>query len=61
MNEQFQQLLRKGVYPHKYMDDWEKFEKNHLPQLKHSTANSVCWEIVSVTTSMLRGFGESLG
>ena len=37
-DEQFQLLFRKGVYPCEYMDDWEKFEKNHLPQLKHSAA-----------------------
>ena len=33
-NEQFQLLLRKGVYPYKYMDDWEKFEENCLPPIK---------------------------
>ena len=24
-------LLRKGVYPYKYMDSWEKFNENTLP------------------------------
>ena len=24
-------LLRKGVYPYKYMDSWEKFDENTLP------------------------------
>ena len=24
-------LLRKGVYPHEYMDSWEKFNKTSLP------------------------------
>ena len=25
-------LLQKGVYPYKYMDDWEKFEETLLPE-----------------------------
>ena len=25
-------LLRKGVYPYEYMDDWEKFNKTALPE-----------------------------
>ena len=25
-------LLRKGVYPHEYMDDWEKFNETTLPE-----------------------------
>ena len=24
-------LLRKGVYPYKYMDDWKKFNETTLP------------------------------
>ena len=24
-------LLRKGVYPYKYMDDWEKFNETSIP------------------------------
>ena len=33
-DEQFRLLLRKGVYPYKYMDDWSKFEENHLPPIE---------------------------
>ena len=29
--DKFVLLLRKGVYPYEYMDFWEKFEKNSLP------------------------------
>ena len=25
-------LLRKGVYPYGYMDDWEKFNETTLPE-----------------------------
>ena len=25
-------LLRKGVYPHQYTDDWKKFNKISLPE-----------------------------
>ena len=25
-------MLQKGVYPHKYMDDWEKFNYISIPE-----------------------------
>ena len=25
-------LLRKGIYPYEYMDDWEKFNETSLPE-----------------------------
>ena len=28
-------LLQKGVYPHEYMDDWEKFNKTSLPDKEY--------------------------
>ena len=27
-------LLRKGVHPYEYMDDWEKFNETSLPEKK---------------------------
>ena len=31
-NNKFVLLLRKGVYPYEYMDDWEKFNETSLPE-----------------------------
>ena len=31
-NNKFILLLRKGVYPYQYMDDWEKFNETSLPE-----------------------------
>ena len=30
----FMLLLRKGVYPYKYMDSWERFNETELPPKK---------------------------
>ena len=30
-DEKFRPMIRKGVYPYKYMDGWEKFEETNLP------------------------------
>ena len=30
----FVPLLRKGVYPYDYMNDWDKFEETQLPPMK---------------------------
>ena len=29
--DKFMFLLRKGVYPYEYMDDWSKFDEEELP------------------------------
>ena len=31
-SNKFIELLRKDVYPYKYMDDWEKFNRTSLPR-----------------------------
>ena len=31
-NNKFILLLRKGVYPYQYMDDWERFNETSLPE-----------------------------
>ena len=30
-DEKFRLMIRKGVYPYKYMDGWKKFEETSLP------------------------------
>ena len=32
-DEQFRLLLRKGVYPYEYMDNFERFEEQALPSI----------------------------
>ena len=32
-------LLRKGVYPYEYMDDWEKFNETTLPEKEKFYSN----------------------
>ena len=27
-------LTRKGAYPYEYIDSWEKFEENQVPEMK---------------------------
>ena len=37
-------LLRKGTYPYEYMDDWEKFNEEALPEKKefYNNVNLEC-------------------
>ena len=32
-------LLRKGVYPYEYMDEWEKFNETNLPEKEKFYSN----------------------
>ena len=41
-------LLRKGVYPYEYMDEWNKFDEKELPS-KGSFYSSLTMEDISVT------------
>ena len=34
-NNKFISLLRRGVYPYEYMDDWEKFNETSLPEKEY--------------------------
>ena len=40
-DNKFVLLLRKGVYPYDYTDDWDKFKETQLPLMKdfHNTLN----------------------
>ena len=41
-------LLRKGVYPYEYMDDWSKFDKEELPDKSHFYSSFHREEISSI-------------
>ena len=38
-NQKFVLLLRKGVYPYEYIDDWERFNETELPSKKYFYSN----------------------
>ena len=40
-NNKFVLLLRKGVYPHEYMDDWEKLIETSLSE-KEDFCSHLC-------------------
>ena len=41
-------LLRKGVYPYEYMDEWKKFDEKELP-VKESFYSNLMMEDISDT------------
>ena len=40
-NNKFILLLRKGVYPYAYMDDWKKFNETSLPEKEDFYSNVI--------------------
>ena len=42
---QFILLLRKGVYPYEYVDDWEKFNETTLPEKEKFYSNLTIQDI----------------
>ena len=53
-------LIRKGIYPYKYMDNWGRFEETTLPPAS-SFFYLTCLELVIKIMNMLAKFGETLG
>ena len=51
-------LIRKGIYPYKYMDHWDRFEDNILLAL--SIVNSTCLELAIKIMNTPAKFGEIL-
>ncbi|MEH0008405.1 MAG: hypothetical protein V6Z82_06750 [Flavobacteriales bacterium] len=37
--ENFEMMVKKGVYPYEWMDSWEKFEEKELPQIEEFYSN----------------------
>ena len=59
-------LLRKGVYPYKYMDSWERFNETSLPNKEHFYRNLNMEDISDIdyrhANNVFKGFKlENLG
>ena len=56
-NNKFILLLRKGIYPYEYMEDWEKFNETSLPEKEdiHSHLN-----MENITRKRYKGRNMSL-
>ena len=52
--DKFNLLLRKGVYPYEYMDEWKKFNEDKLPdkELFYSELNKEQWRLCPWSISM---------
>ena len=46
--DEFILLLRKGIYPHEYMDDWEKFQETTLPKKRKDFYSSLNLEDITL-------------
>ena len=53
-------LLRKGVYPYEYMDDWEKFNETTLPEKDEFYSNLNMEDITDAVTCMQKEFVKTL-
>ena len=49
-------LLRKGVYPYEYMDDWEKFNETTLPEKEEFYSNLNMEDITDADSNMKKEF-----
>ena len=53
-------LLRKGVYPDEYMDDWEKFNETTLPENEEFYSSLNMEEVTSADYIMQKEFVKTL-
>ena len=53
-------LLRKGVYPFEYTDDWEKFDESTLPEKKNLVVTYTQMVLEKRITSMKKEFVKAL-
>ena len=53
-------LLRKGVYPYEYMDDWEKFNETILPEKEKFYSSLSMEDITEANCNMEKEFVKIL-
>ena len=53
-------LLRKGVYPDEYMDDWEKFNEITLPENEEFYSSLNMEDVTSTDYIMQKEFVKTL-
>ena len=54
--DKFMLLLRKGVYPYDYIDDWSRFDEETLPDQSDSYNSLNMEEITDIDIDMLERF-----
>ena len=49
-------LLRKGIYPYEYMDDWDRFDEEKLPNKSDFYSSLNMEEIQELIIDMLKKY-----
>ena len=60
-NHQRGLLIRKGICPYEYMDNWGRLEETTLPPVSSFMVNLTCLELAIKIMNMPAKFGETLG
>ena len=56
----FISLLRKGIYPHEYMDEWENFNETILPKKEKICSNLTMEDITNAGYMHVKDFVKNL-
>ena len=59
-NNKFISLLRRGVYPYEYMDDWEKFNETSLPEKEYFYSHLNMEDITDVDYTHAKKFKNKI-